>query len=65
METPQPICDVINDEKSDGNSESLKVELTESVTLVRFDITILGLAGLSQYTLAVRTNDVRAADHHL
>ena len=62
METPEPICAVINEEKYDGNSESLKVGLTESVTLVRFGITILGHAGLSQYTWAVRTNNVWTAD---
>ena len=42
VETPEPICDVINEEKSDGNSEGLKFGLTEGVTLIRFDITILG-----------------------
>ena len=63
METPEPICAVINEEKYDGNSESLKVGLTESVTLICFGITILGHAGLSQYTSAVRTNDARTADH--
>ena len=34
--------------KSDGKSEGLKVGLIEGVTLVRFDITILGLADFSK-----------------
>ena len=44
METPELIRDVINEENSDVNSEGLKVGLTEGVKLVRFDITMLGLA---------------------
>ena len=43
VETPDLICDVINEENSDGNSEGLTVELKEGVTLFRFDIAMLGL----------------------
>ena len=48
LETPDLICDVINEEISDGKSEVLTVGLTEVVTLVRFDITMLDIAGFSK-----------------
>ena len=48
MENSDLLCDVINEEKSDGNSEGLTDELIEGVTLVRFDITMLGLDNFSK-----------------
>ena len=45
---PALLCDVINEENSDENSEGLTFGLTEGVTLVHFDITILGLADFYQ-----------------
>ena len=44
MGNPALIFDVINKENSYGNYTSLAVVLTEGVTPVRFDITMLGLA---------------------
>ena len=48
VETPELICDVINEENYDGKSEGLTVGLTEGVTIFRFDITMLGLADFSK-----------------
>ena len=44
MENPELICDIINEENSDGNSEGSTVVLEEGVTLVCFDITMIGLS---------------------
>ena len=48
MGTPTLICDVINKEKSDGNAENLTVGLAEGVTLVQFDIKIIGISDFSK-----------------
>ena len=48
MDTPKLICDVINGENSDVNSEGLTVGFTEGVTLVRFYIIMLGISGFSK-----------------
>ena len=44
VRTPELIFYVIYEGNSDRNSEDLTVRLAEGVTLVRFDITMLGLA---------------------
>ena len=43
------IRDVINEDSSDVNSEGLTVGLTEGITLVHFDSTMLDLADFSKH----------------
>ena len=42
--TPEKICDGINEEKSDWNSEVLTVGLREGLIIDLFDIKMIGLA---------------------
>ena len=46
--THEIICDSINEDNSDVNSEGLTVGFTEGVTLVRFYIIMLGISGFSK-----------------
>ena len=48
MENPELICDATNEEKYEGKYEGLIFGYTEVVKLVRFDITMLDIAGFSK-----------------
>ena len=49
MGTPELICDVINEDNSDGNTEGLIVAMTETVKLVLFDSKMLYLADFYKF----------------